>query len=170
VVKNDSNQEPLQDPRLLGLITKDLSSKGGTWGERGWRRMMEEMNSSMIYLIHCKNLCKCHNVLLPSIIIIIIIIKKVGLARSRSIQCLCFVVLFHNYSFNALTCCPPSNFLFSFCSWVKIWRFSCCSFCCSARHFNTRPCNLSTSTCRVLHAQVEVAFPAHGTAGFSRGG
>jgi hypothetical protein len=24
--------------------------------------MAEVMNSSMIYLIHCKNLCKCHNV------------------------------------------------------------------------------------------------------------
>jgi hypothetical protein len=28
----------------------------------GKRRMMEEVNSSMIYLIHCKNFCKCHNV------------------------------------------------------------------------------------------------------------
>jgi phage major head subunit gpT-like protein len=29
-----------------------------------WRkkRMMEEMKSSMAYLIYCKNLCKCHNV------------------------------------------------------------------------------------------------------------
>jgi hypothetical protein len=24
--------------------------------------MVEEVNSCMIYLIHCKNLCKCHNV------------------------------------------------------------------------------------------------------------
>jgi hypothetical protein len=24
---------------------------------------VEEVNSTMIYLIHCKNLCKCHNVL-----------------------------------------------------------------------------------------------------------
>jgi hypothetical protein len=26
----------------------------------------EGLNSSMIYLMHCKNLCKCHNVHLPS--------------------------------------------------------------------------------------------------------
>jgi hypothetical protein len=24
--------------------------------------MVEEVNSCMIYLIHCKNLCECHNV------------------------------------------------------------------------------------------------------------
>jgi hypothetical protein len=36
-------------------------------GEKdGWRRMMEEVNSSMIYLIQCKNFCKCHNVPWPS--------------------------------------------------------------------------------------------------------
>jgi hypothetical protein len=29
-------------------------------GARGKRRVMEEVNSSMIY---CKNFCKCHNVL-----------------------------------------------------------------------------------------------------------
>jgi hypothetical protein len=34
--------------------------------ERGWRRTVEEVNSSMIYLIHCKNLCKCYNVPPPS--------------------------------------------------------------------------------------------------------
>jgi hypothetical protein len=28
--------------------------------------MMEEMNSTMIYLLYCKNFCKCHNVLSPS--------------------------------------------------------------------------------------------------------
>jgi hypothetical protein len=28
--------------------------------------MMEEVNSSMIYLIYFKNICKCHNVPLPS--------------------------------------------------------------------------------------------------------
>jgi hypothetical protein len=26
------------------------------------RRMVEGVNSSMIYFIHCKNLCKCHSV------------------------------------------------------------------------------------------------------------
>jgi hypothetical protein len=28
--------------------------------------MVEEMNSCLIYLIHSKNLCKCHNVPLPN--------------------------------------------------------------------------------------------------------
>jgi hypothetical protein len=32
----------------------------------GGRRVMEEMNSSMIYLIYCKNFCKCHSVPLLS--------------------------------------------------------------------------------------------------------
>jgi hypothetical protein len=27
---------------------------------------VDGVNSSMIYLIHCKNLCKCYNVSLPS--------------------------------------------------------------------------------------------------------
>jgi hypothetical protein len=27
-----------------------------------WRRMMEGLNSSMIYLIYCKKFCKCHNI------------------------------------------------------------------------------------------------------------
>jgi hypothetical protein len=31
-------------------------------GEAGQRRMMEKMNASMIYLIYCKNFCKCHSV------------------------------------------------------------------------------------------------------------
>jgi hypothetical protein len=31
-------------------------------GGGGYRRMLEGVNSSMIYLMHCKNLCKCHNV------------------------------------------------------------------------------------------------------------
>jgi hypothetical protein len=35
--------------------------------------MVEEVNSSIIYLIYCKNICKCHNVLPPSIIK-----KKIG--------------------------------------------------------------------------------------------
>jgi hypothetical protein len=34
---------------------------GGEVKENGGR-----VNSSMIYLIHCKNLCKCHNVPPPS--------------------------------------------------------------------------------------------------------
>jgi hypothetical protein len=32
------------------------------YGRRGDRRMREEVNSSMIYLIYCKNICKYHNV------------------------------------------------------------------------------------------------------------
>jgi hypothetical protein len=31
-------------------------------GIRGWGRAVEGWNSSMIYFIHCKNLCKCYNV------------------------------------------------------------------------------------------------------------
>jgi hypothetical protein len=34
----------------------------------GLGRMMEGMNSSLIYLTYCKNICKCHNVPPPSII------------------------------------------------------------------------------------------------------
>jgi hypothetical protein len=30
-------------------------------GVRAGRRMVEEVNSCMIYLVHCNNLCKCHN-------------------------------------------------------------------------------------------------------------
>jgi hypothetical protein len=40
-------------------------------GERGWRRRVECGNSSMIYLIHFKNICKCCNVSTPSTTIII---------------------------------------------------------------------------------------------------
>jgi hypothetical protein len=36
--------------------------------------MVERVNSSIIYLIYCRNFCKCHNVPPPSTIIIIIII------------------------------------------------------------------------------------------------
>jgi hypothetical protein len=36
----------------------------------GWKRAAEGVNSSMIYLIHCKNLCKCYNVSPPSTAII----------------------------------------------------------------------------------------------------
>jgi hypothetical protein len=32
------------------------------WGEEVKRRMVEGVNLSMIYLIYCKNFCKCHNV------------------------------------------------------------------------------------------------------------
>jgi hypothetical protein len=32
------------------------------FGGGGYWRMVEGVNSSMIYLIYCKNFCKCHNV------------------------------------------------------------------------------------------------------------
>jgi hypothetical protein len=35
-------------------------------GERGQRRIMEGVNSSVMYLIHCKNFCKCPNVPHPA--------------------------------------------------------------------------------------------------------
>jgi hypothetical protein len=34
--------------------------------EGGWQTAVEGVNSSMIYFIHCKNLCKCYNVPTPS--------------------------------------------------------------------------------------------------------
>jgi hypothetical protein len=37
----------------------------------GGRREMEGVNSSMIYLTYCKNLCKCYSVPPPSTTIII---------------------------------------------------------------------------------------------------
>jgi hypothetical protein len=35
-------------------------------GEGGMMKNGGGMNSSMIYLIYCKNFCKCHNVPLPT--------------------------------------------------------------------------------------------------------
>jgi hypothetical protein len=32
------------------------------WKERGWKRMVEGVNSNMTYSTPCKNICKCHNV------------------------------------------------------------------------------------------------------------
>jgi hypothetical protein len=39
-------------------------------GGGGWKRSVEEVDSNMIHLIHCKNLCKCkcHSVPSPSTI------------------------------------------------------------------------------------------------------
>jgi hypothetical protein len=39
--------------------------------DRGWKRAVEEVNSNLIYLINCKNLCKCYNVLPPNTTIIV---------------------------------------------------------------------------------------------------
>jgi hypothetical protein len=44
-------------------------------GGKGIKRAVEEVNSSMIHLIHYKNFSKCYNVFPPSTIIIIIINK-----------------------------------------------------------------------------------------------
>jgi hypothetical protein len=38
----------------------------GIGGEEGERRMVEAVNSCMIYVIYCKNFGKCHNVPLLS--------------------------------------------------------------------------------------------------------
>jgi hypothetical protein len=46
----------------------------GTRGE-GMKESSGEVNSNLIYLILCKNLCKCYNVPLPSTAIIIKIFK-----------------------------------------------------------------------------------------------
>jgi hypothetical protein len=58
--------------RNQGRVVKESS---GGW----WKRAVEGVNSSMIYLIHCKNLCKCCNVPLPSTTIKI---------RNKSCKCL----------------------------------------------------------------------------------
>jgi hypothetical protein len=53
-------------------------------GEGGKKENGGGMNSSMIYLIYCKNFCKCHNVPLPNTI------KKIILKMSYFIiYCLC---------------------------------------------------------------------------------
>jgi hypothetical protein len=38
------------------------------WGEGPSERVLEGLNSRMIYLIHHKNFCECHNVFSPSTI------------------------------------------------------------------------------------------------------
>jgi hypothetical protein len=48
-------------------------------GEEEWRRMVEGVNSSMTYLIYCKNFCKCHSVHPPSITI-----KKIQESHDKS--------------------------------------------------------------------------------------
>jgi hypothetical protein len=45
-------------------------------GILGWRAVGGRGNSNMMYLIHCKNLCKCHNVPTPSTTIKIKIKKQ----------------------------------------------------------------------------------------------
>jgi hypothetical protein len=49
----------------MRLVETISGIRGG--GDKG--KMMEGVNSSMMYRIHCKNLCKCHNVPPPSTII-----------------------------------------------------------------------------------------------------
>jgi hypothetical protein len=44
--------------------------------------MEEGVNSSIIYLIYCKNLCKCHNVPLSGITIITTIIKEFSFIKT----------------------------------------------------------------------------------------
>jgi hypothetical protein len=36
------------------------------WGEGRMKKSDEGVNSNMVYLIHCENLCKCHNTPPPS--------------------------------------------------------------------------------------------------------
>jgi hypothetical protein len=45
-------------------------------GMEGWLRMVEGVNSTVIYLMHCKNFCKCHNVPPPGTIKKDMCIKK----------------------------------------------------------------------------------------------
>jgi hypothetical protein len=51
----------------------------GIGGKGNKRRMMESVNSSMIYFIYCKNFCKCHNVPPSSKVIL----KKEKIAKKR---------------------------------------------------------------------------------------
>jgi hypothetical protein len=46
------------------------------WGEEGIKKSGRGVNSSMIYLIDCKNFCKCHNVPPPSTIKIILKVRN----------------------------------------------------------------------------------------------
>jgi hypothetical protein len=46
------------------LVETVQESWEGVWG-----REVEGVNSCMMYLIHCKNLCKCYNVSTPSMTI-----------------------------------------------------------------------------------------------------
>jgi hypothetical protein len=48
---------------IYSKVIEAISQMEGGGEKRGWWR---GANSSMIYLIHCKNLCKCRNVLPPS--------------------------------------------------------------------------------------------------------
>jgi hypothetical protein len=62
------------------------------------KRMVEGVNSSMIYLIHCKNFCKCHNVPQPSTTIkekMALIKRKdvYSVHRSRSPKVWCWLLL-----------------------------------------------------------------------------
>jgi hypothetical protein len=54
----------------------------------GGRKAVERVNSSIIYLIHCKNFCKCHNVPPPSTTI-----------KKRQILCFCnyFTTIKNNF-------------------------------------------------------------------------
>jgi hypothetical protein len=52
----------------------------------GIGRVVEGVNSSIIYLIYCKNLCKCHNVPLPSTTI-----KEKILKNKANKQKLCLI-------------------------------------------------------------------------------
>jgi hypothetical protein len=45
--------------------------------------MIEEVNSSMMYLIHCKKLCKCHNTPQPNIAIKEEVIKLISSKKRK---------------------------------------------------------------------------------------
>jgi hypothetical protein len=45
------------------ILAETIRGIGGSWGGR---IEVDRVNSSMIYSIHCKNLCTCHSVPQPS--------------------------------------------------------------------------------------------------------
>jgi hypothetical protein len=53
---------------------------------RVWKTSVEKVNSSIIYLILCKNLCKCYNVLLSNTTVIIKKVKESKPEEQKSVS------------------------------------------------------------------------------------
>jgi hypothetical protein len=56
------NQDYSKSANNVYVNAKMISVKSVPGIGGGEKESSEEMNSSIIYLVHCKNLCKCHNV------------------------------------------------------------------------------------------------------------
>jgi hypothetical protein len=53
----------------MNVNAKIIPNCSRNWGGGNKGEQRRGVNSRMIYLVHCKNLCKCHNVPPPSTII-----------------------------------------------------------------------------------------------------